>query len=265
MYSFAQTNIQLLNQLCRQGYSEAELGCILKAYKLAISLFTVYFRGDGKTFIAHLVGTASILASVNVPVDVVAAGLLHAAYLQGDFGDGEKGISNSKREQVRRAVGKDIEEYIAKYNAFEWNEQNISAIAPSLNTLNLSDRHVLLIRLANELEDHLDLGILYCANFEKRLRYVNRSGDLMVKMAEELGFPSLATELERVFGEVTSANIPAGLRSTLNYSFQLPPKSYQKRPLVAWRDRLLLEKHFLGSKLRRWLSRTNGDKLNLFN
>ncbi|MBD2180488.1 HD domain-containing protein [Planktothrix sp. FACHB-1355] len=251
MYPFAQTNIQLFAQLSRQGYSETELSCILKAYQLAMSLFTGYFRGDGKTFIAHLVGTASILASVDAPVEVVAAGLLHAAYMQGDFGDGGIGISNSKQEQVRRAVGKDVEKYIAKYTALAWNEESISAIAQNLNTLTPSDRHVLLMLLANELEDHLDLGILYCANFEKRLRYVKRSGDLIVKIAEELGFASLAAELTRVFAEVTSANIPAGLRSTYNYSFQLAPKSYHKRTLIGLRDRLVQSRRFVGYVFRR--------------
>ncbi|MFB2919364.1 MULTISPECIES: DUF6817 domain-containing protein [Aerosakkonema] len=250
MYPFAQTNIQLFAQLSRQGYSETELSCILKAYQLAMSLFTGFFRGDSKTFIAHLVGTASIVASVNAPVEVVAASLLHAAYMQGDFGDGGTGISNSKREQVRRAVGKDVEEYIAKYTGLKWNEESISAIAQSLNTLTPSDRQVLLMRLANELEDHLDLGILYCANFEKRLHYVKCSGDLIVKIAKELGFATLAAELTRVFAEVTSANIPAGLRGTYNYSFQLAPKSYQKRPLVALRDRLVQSRRFLGSVVR---------------
>ncbi len=255
MSIFAQTNIQLFDQLCRQGYSETELNCILKAYKLAISLFTGYFRGNGKTFIAHLVGTASILTSLKAPVEVVAAGLLHAAYLQGDFGDVKKGISNKRREQIRLAVGPDIEEYIAKYTALPWNEDHISAIAPTLNTLNLGDRQVILMRLANELEDHLDGGILYCANFEKRLRYVRSSGDLMVKMAQELGYPSLASQLERVFQEVTSAKISVGLRSTNNYSFQVAPKSYQKRALFAWQDRLVLGKNFLASQLRRFLKK----------
>ncbi len=251
MYSFAQTNIQLFDRLSRQGYSETELSCIRKAYELTMSLFTGFFRGDGKTFIAHLVGTASILASVNAPVEVVAAGLLHAAYMQGDFGDGKKGISNSKREQVRRTVGKDVEEYIAKYTELKWNEESISAIAQNLNTLTPSDRHVVLMRLANELEDHLDLGILYCAHFEKELRFVKSSGDLMIKIARELGCGSLAAELTRVFAEVTSANIPAGLRSSQSYSFQLPPKSYQKRLLLRLRDRLVQNRRFLASAFRR--------------
>lgn len=65
--------------MARSGYSNTNLGCIFKPYQLAMRLFTVYFRGDGKTFIAHLVGTASILSFVGASVEVVAAGLLHAS------------------------------------------------------------------------------------------------------------------------------------------------------------------------------------------
>ncbi len=250
MHSFAQTNIQLFEQLRRKDYSNTQLKCILKTYQLAIELFTGFFRGDGKTFIAHLVGTASILASVNAPVEVVAAGLIHAAYLQGDFGDTTTGISNLKRQQVRRAVGDEVEEYLAQYTTLEWNEKTIASMAKTVNILDSKQRDVLLMRLANELEDHLDLGVLYCANVKQRLNYVNSSSHLIVKMAEELGFPSLATELAQVFKEVTSANISSDLRRDRNYSFQIPPKSCQKRPLVALRDRLFRGRRFLGSTLR---------------
>lgn len=41
MYPFAQTKIQLFDRLSREGYSETELKCILKAYQLAMSLFTL--------------------------------------------------------------------------------------------------------------------------------------------------------------------------------------------------------------------------------
>ena len=66
MYRFAQTNIQLLNQMYDLGYDEQEIAAVGKSYELAMILFTGRFRGSGKTFIAHLVGTASILVSVRV-------------------------------------------------------------------------------------------------------------------------------------------------------------------------------------------------------
>lgn len=105
MHSYAQTNLQLFNQLRLEGYSNTELGCILNAYKLAMYLFTGCFRPSGKTFIAYVVGTASTLSSLHLPAKVVAAALIHAAYASRDFGNEEKGISDAKREQIKPSNG----------------------------------------------------------------------------------------------------------------------------------------------------------------
>lgn len=237
---YAQTNIQLFNQLRRDDYSNTEISCILNAYKLAMCLFTGCFRPSGKTFIAHLVGTASILSSLHLPAKVVAAGLIHAAYASRDFGNGEKGISDAKREQIRRAVGKEVEEYVARYKALKWNEKTLPAIRDRLDALAPIDRDVVLIRLANELEEHLDLGLLYCGD-GKHQQYTNHGGHLMVEMAEKLGFPTLAIELARVFKETASAEIPMELRnqSDRESSFLLVPKSYQRRLSVVLRHWLI--------------------------
>lgn len=250
MHSYAQTNLQLFNQLRHDGYSNTERICILNGYKLAMCLFTGCFRPSGKTFIAHLVGTASILSSLHVPASVVAAGLIHAAYANGNFGYGGKGISNAKREQLRCGVGKEIEEYVARYTALQWNEQTIPAIVDRFDTLTAIDRDVLLIRLANELEEYLDLGLLYCGDI-KHQQYTNHNSHLMVKMAEKLGFPTLAVELERMLQETASAEIPLELRnqSTQNSSFFIAPNSYQRRLSVTLH-------HWLSSGLRHLRSST---------
>src|SRR5688572_20530292 len=77
VHSYAQTNIQLFNQLRGDGYSKADLGLVRDAYELAMLLFSGRFQPSGKSFIAHVVGTASILAWHRLPAPVVAAGLLH--------------------------------------------------------------------------------------------------------------------------------------------------------------------------------------------
>lgn len=235
MHSYAQTNIQLLNQLRCDGYSNTELESIYSAYKLVMRLFTGSFRASGKTFIAHLVGTASILGHLHVCAKVIAAGLLHAAYAQGDFGGiGKQGISETKRKQVSHLVGKEIEEYIAKYTAFSWNERTIPEIYQQLDELGPSDRDVLLIRLANELEEYLDLGIVYCGD-TKYQQYIQREGHLLVEMAQKLGYPTLATELASAIEDNILAEIPTELCNPTghHHSAQIPPKSYQIR-IPAW-------------------------------
>ncbi len=257
MYYFAQTNIQLLNQLAANDYSKADLILCQKAYQLTMSLFTGHFRADEKTFIGHLVRTASILASVNTPIEVVTAGLLHAAYLQGNFGDESRGISQKKQEKVREIVGEEVESYIAQYTALEWGEKKILMLSNDLPHLSLQERYVVLMRLANDLEEHLDLGVLYCANYEQRLRYIEHIGNILIKMTAELGTAGLANELERVFKEIHSSNILTELRSHHNYSFLLPPKSYQQKPLITLGQQFILIRRSIKSTLRRFLRGSN--------
>ena len=96
MINFAQTNIQLLNQLHREGYSADDLHLVRVAYRFAMDLFSGQFRASGKTFIAHLVGTASVLGSLRV-VDGLAARLRGAAGVQPSP---EKAVPSSPRPAV---------------------------------------------------------------------------------------------------------------------------------------------------------------------
>lgn len=255
MHSFAQTNIQLFNQLRAEGYSSNDLSRIRDAYQLTMHLFTGAFRASGKTFIAHLVSTASILASLGVPAEVVATGLLHATYTHGDFGDGKKGISDAKREQVKRAVGKEIEEYLARYATLSWNKKTIPAIFHRFDTLNPLDRDILLVRLANELEEYLDFGIVYCGDF-KHQQYINYDGHFIVEMAEKLGFPNLAIQLAEAFKESASAEISSELCNTndQDVSFRLAPKSYQKSLSLTFRNWLIYKPRRLVSAIVRKFS-----------
>jgi (p)ppGpp synthase/HD superfamily hydrolase len=230
MHSFAQTNIQLLNQLRDDGYSTAETFPVITSYETAMRLFTGLFRASGKTFIAHLVGTASILGRLRASSSVVAAGLLHAAYSSGDFADGKKGITESHRDWVRSRVGTEIEEYVSRYTALEWTKDTAPVIWREIDNLESIDRHVLLIRLANELEEFLDLGILYSGEERRRQSIDGYAVErLMVQMAEKLGYPALATEIANAFAETIRAEIPHALRGNgRDVSFLIAPQSYQR-------------------------------------
>lgn len=239
MHSFAQTNLQLLTQLRQAGYSDADLNDVARAYQLVTQLFSGYFRGSGKTFVAHLVGTASILASLNAPIAIVVAGLLHAVYEFGEFGNGVRGISLAKRQRVRQVSGQAVEAYVANYTTLQWNAQTIPAISHQLEQMGLSERYVVLMRLANELEEHLDLGILYCRNFAKRRQFVDRSHESLVKLAELLGYPVLAQQLIQVFDAVRSTEVGAELRGQHDYSYLIPTLSLPQRWLGQFRYRVM--------------------------
>jgi (p)ppGpp synthase/HD superfamily hydrolase len=235
---YAQTNLQLYTQLRRKGYTPEQLGAVRAGYDLALRLFSASFRGSGKPLLAHLVGTASILASIDQSPVVVTAGLLHAAYALGDFGDGRFGVTEPKRARVRDAVGTDIEHLVERYTAFDWNKNTIPAIRQRVDGLTVLERDVLVIRLANELEDHLDYGVLYCGNGEQRRAYIRSPLNQSVDMARSLGLQVLADELQAAFTATLEAEIPAELRHPHDYTYMQPPGSHSPRVAVA-------AKHFL--------------------
>jgi len=222
---YAQTNIQFFNQLRSLEYSAADLVLIRGSYELAMELFAGRFRPSGKPFLCHLVGTASILASLKVSPVLVAAGLLHAAYMQGNFGAGRGGMSRAKR-RVRSVVSDEVEKLIASYAKLPWSDKTVPEIYETLDRMSNSDRDMLLLRLANELEDHLDLGALHCANAESRRKHIQSYLHLCVQMAERLDQPVLAEALEGAFSETLAVEIPAFLRSGRRKSFVTPAFSW---------------------------------------
>jgi (p)ppGpp synthase/HD superfamily hydrolase len=229
VHRFPQTNLQLYAQLVHLGYSEADLATVARSYELSMALFPGTYRASGKPFLAHLVGTAGIIATLRARAPVVATGLLHAAYTHGEFGNGWLGVSNAKRARVRAAVGPEIEDLVARYTALRWAPATIPAIRARLDAMTGLERDVLLVRLANELEDHLDLGILYPGDVPRRLRFMREDLPAAVEMAERLGYPELAESLTAAFDQIERAAVSPALRRTQVESFRLPFASHRLR------------------------------------
>jgi (p)ppGpp synthase/HD superfamily hydrolase len=206
---------------------------VARCYELSMTLFPGTYRASGKPFLAHLVGTAGIVAALRARAPVVAAGLLHATYTHGEFGNGWLGVSDAKRTRVRATVGPEIEDLVARYTAFRWARATIPAIRAQVDAMTALERDVLLIRLANELEDHLDLGILYSGDAPRRLRFMREDLPAAVEMARRLGHPGLAESLAAAFDQIERAAISPALRRSEGESFRLPFASHRPRLRVA--------------------------------
>ncbi len=248
MHSFAQTNLQLFNQLRRHNYPSQDLQLIVECYALVTQLFTGAFRPSGKTFIAHLVGTASILTSLQQPITVIAAGLLHAAYEMGEFGDRRhQGISRYRRRLLQQRLGETIENYIARYTALVWNEATLLRVYTHFADLSLIDRDVLLMRLANELEEYLDLGICYCGA-AKQERYLQHQDALMLEMARALAGDAFADTLRQALDacELAQPSLRV-LTHSASASYRVVPLAYRQK----WGLALLRNGTALGDRVRR--------------
>ena len=75
----AQSRVALREQALGRGYSEEEVSGFDQAGDLATLLFDGIYRPDGRPFLSHVIGTASVLVRYELQPAVVRAGLLHAA------------------------------------------------------------------------------------------------------------------------------------------------------------------------------------------
>ena len=238
MRRYAQTNLELYAQLRAEGYADSAQERVVRAYTLATQLFAGLHRASGKVFVAHLVGTASVLAEARARIPVVLAGLLHAAYTHAEFGDGWRGVTAAKRARLRTVVGEEAEGLVERYTRFRWPGEGLPRLRAALAGLDEADRDVVLMRLANELDDHLDLGILYHEDAERR-RDLLEPLAICVDLARDLEQDRLAEALSVTFAECRSAEVPPAMRSPgARGSFLLAPSSHRptlRIMLARWR------------------------------
>jgi (p)ppGpp synthase/HD superfamily hydrolase len=207
----AHTNVALYNQLRSAGWAPGQLESVRDAYLLAVELFAGQCRPSGTLQVSHLVGTASIAAGADDRPTLVAAALVHAAYLLGDFGDGARGPGREHRAKVRDAIGEAAEAIVADYAALPWRHDQIVDLGRRAASLTPRERDVVLIKIANELEDYLDLGLSYAAVPLESYQQ-NRPPASIAVLAERLGWPRLAADLLEAADANAAADIPAVLR-----------------------------------------------------
>ena len=213
--TIARTNIALYKQLHAAGWDAVHLTEVRDSYEFATKLFVGHCRASGKPFLTHLVGTASILAALGADPVTVKAGLLHAAYDQGDFG-----ITRwrNRRVRVRRAIGDSAEAIVWRYQEVGWSETTIARMRDGLDTLRTIDRTVLLMRLANELDDNLDLEMRYCHSAKDQDR---EHRGTMVAMAHALHQPALAHAFNEAYREADNGSWADSLSLNRKASYQL--------------------------------------------
>jgi hypothetical protein len=244
-----QTNLQLYNRLIPLGWTADDLRRARDAYELAARLFSGQYRCTGKPFVAHLVGTAGVVAAVDGRVDLVLAGLLHAAYENGDFGPGRRATTDLRRATVRRAIGADAERLVHAYSAMRWTLDALErAVAEATGgaPVHATRRDVLLLRIANEVDEHADLGTRYCDK-DGLVLYGEDAVKSMIALADALDSPRLADECRHVLEAERGVVVPDVLRSDGRASALVVPASYGPRPSLRARSLLRRVRRMLAS------------------
>ncbi len=188
-----------------------------RSYELLVTLYPGYYQADGKPFVAHGVGVASILATLGQPADFVALGLLHGVYGNADFGDGtDGGATPFRRSVVREAVGSELERLVLRFSQTRLHPETIQRDRRALKDLGEVDRRLQLVAVADHLEKYIDLGVLYFGDDADIVAWTERIGSDLVEIARELGEPRLAEMVSTAFAEAEAEaeRVPAELRAS---------------------------------------------------
>ncbi|MEO8431346.1 MAG: DUF6817 domain-containing protein [Acidobacteriota bacterium] len=230
----AQTNLQLYGQLLELGASPAEIAAARSGYELAAALFAGVYRASGKQFVAHVVGTASVLLQDGAAGPIVRAGLIHAAYAQGDFGDGQPGVTGPRRRRLCDAIGEEAEDLVFRYTTLPWRTGDLSGERGRLASLGSTERDVVRMRLANEVEELVDFGSILQEDGEDRRAKAMASLPVWIEWAAALSADAIAAELVAKAVALHDFRVPDGLRTDRVRSYRPGPAL---RPTAAARAR----------------------------
>lgn len=130
-------------------YTSDDIEKCNEAYMLAFECVYAVARGSGKPFIAHLVGTASILVSQKAKISVILAALMHAVYQRRVPFPGASTVEE-RRPILAEKFGSDVEKLVYDYTCYE--DVSLDSISES-GSSEVRYQEVLAMRLADELED----------------------------------------------------------------------------------------------------------------
>jgi GT2 family glycosyltransferase len=154
--ALSQTASQLQDELRGLGYPAEDIAEIGVAADTAATLFGGILRSSGRTFLAHAAGTASALARAGAPATAISAGLLHSAYSHGRFPTVAGTTLPAQRVWLRRQIGPAAERLVEAYFTVGFDAADGAADDAEIETMPLDLALLIMIRVANEIDDHLD-------------------------------------------------------------------------------------------------------------
>ena len=191
-------------QLIGLGWQADQLLSLRRAHDLAARRFRGLVRPGGKSFLSHLVGTASIAAYCGANADVTEAALLHAWRTHGVQLLGWR--PPRLRGHFSRRLRPEVRALVAAYETLHRRVRREGQTA-ALN----ADRAdgALLIHLANEVERYVDHGALFVAHYRDDVEH----GPDLLQLARFHGYHGLARSLAQALESDRDLFVPPGLVS----------------------------------------------------
>jgi GTP diphosphokinase / guanosine-3',5'-bis(diphosphate) 3'-diphosphatase len=202
---------KLLEQL-PDKYTPADRELIQRAYRVAEQAHREQKRASGEPYVNHCLAVASILADLQVPPEVIAAGLLHDTVedtgitlddIRRDFGetvsvlvDGVTKLTNLPRVSQGKGTAKSKRDAPAGKSSEPALGRKRDLVSETLRKTFLAmgdDVRVVLIKLADRLHNMRTLGHI---PESKRKRIAQETLDIFAPLANRLGIWQIKWELE---------------------------------------------------------------------
>lgn len=233
MRDFAVTYPQLVRQAIAAGLDEQDLRELRDVFSTAQRSFDGLYRSGGQPFICHTVRTASILLAEGQPLLLVKAALMHPTYDAYRYEHSTRAWPGRRmRRRIRRDVGDDVEAIVWSFHEVSW--EGIGAPELQLRELERAStalRSALALRVANDLENHMDLALIYRTDRRFKQR-IESDAPAIVRVARELGMATLADELTSVFRETLEETLPAAVRGDRSRGYELPVRGTSRTSRV---------------------------------
>jgi hypothetical protein len=123
-------------------------------------------------------------------------------------------------------VGEQVESLVARYAVFPWNDATRGDIRSRLDiAATAPERDVILMRLANTLDDYLELAVTYSAKNAGPAASLRGAIDASIDLARGLGALHLADSLVAAKSEAARIACPSVLNTQRSSSYKVVPES----------------------------------------
>lgn len=211
-----QTINGLLLQMREAGFGTRDLAEVQRCYELATRLFYGSLRGNGRPFLCHLVGSASVAVEFGARPELVCAALLHASYELGLFPDGRTGRSETHAAWLEAHAGAAVADLVDRYTRLQFSRDAVANLLGSGGDL---DRDVVFLRLCDKLDDFADGASAFSHKMGPKLLPV---AELCARLANRIDCPELGAALIAHAEQSDRLEWTAGFQ-TRPYSYRLAP------------------------------------------
>ena len=219
-----QTRSDLLDLATERGYEPKEVAWLASCYHVAHVLTDGGYRPCGRPFINHLAGAASVLIRYDFRIEIVGAGLLHAAYTH--CPPHQAGPRATANLVCTALGGKDsaLEKRVRAYTKRESDRGALSAERTKPWTISIADAEITAIAAANEVDMHLSGEFRYSGRTDEVPPHVTAQ---IAHVCRVLGVDGLAETLLQA--QCQPIAVEAQFLTRIAFSYRVGP---DKRSLV---------------------------------